>query len=99
MSLAYSPIHAQMQLQTRHSCWDYNAAALASEEEHARRLEMWQKLLAAGGPNSVHPILLRELRIYGGSQGVWVDKVHTARATGTAAGATVGALHTGSHYA
>lgn len=45
------------------------------------------------------PKLLRELRIYGGAQGIWVDKTRTRSLTPEGAGITVGILHTGSSYA
>jgi hypothetical protein len=58
---------------------------------------MWRNLLEAGGPRGVAPGLLRELGIYGGAQGVWVDKARTSRVTPE--GVAVGLLHTGSAYA
>jgi hypothetical protein len=42
---------------------------------------------------------LRDLKIYGGAQGIWVDKGQTAGAEIGLDGATVGILHTGRHYA
>ena len=62
------------------------------------RLGLWQKLIDAGGPIQVAPSLLRQLRIYGGAQGVWVDKERTHKVTNDGAGITVGLLHTGSSY-
>ncbi len=35
---------------------------------------MWNALLAEGGPTQVPPNLLRALGIYGGAQGIWVNK-------------------------
>jgi hypothetical protein len=46
----------------------------------------------------VIPGLLRELRIYGGAQGIWVDKERTQHLTDVGSGVTVGLLHTGSSY-
>jgi putative restriction endonuclease len=43
--------------------------------------------------------VLRDLGIYGGAQGVWVDKARTGSLTEAATGVTVGLLHTGSSYA
>lgn len=74
-----------------------SAAPVLDELEH--RESMWQSLLAAGGPENVAPGLLRELGIYGGAQGVWIDKVRTSTVTDDATGVTVGLLHTGLHYA
>jgi putative restriction endonuclease len=45
------------------------------------------------------PKQLRELGIYGGAQGIWVDKARTAGPEIGADGATVAILHTGRHYA
>ena len=69
----------------------------AVEVERAQRSSMWRSLLEAGGPRGVAPGLLRELGIYGGAQGVWVDKVRTS--TIAPEGVAVGLLHTGSSYA
>jgi putative restriction endonuclease len=43
--------------------------------------------------------VLRDLGIYGGAQGVWVDKARTGSLTEDTTGVTVGLLHTGSSYA
>lgn len=69
------------------------------QEERDHRREMWQRLRAAGGPKGVAPSVLRELGIYGGQQGIWVDKARTVNLTGDRDGVTVGLLHTGSSYA
>ncbi len=68
-------------------------------EESDHRRDMWKSLLDAGGPNGVAPRVLRDLGIYGGAQGVWVDKARTGSLTEDATGVTVGLLHTGSSYA
>jgi hypothetical protein len=70
-----------------------------AEEERGRREVMWRRLLDAGGPAHVTPPLLREIGIYGGAQGVWVDKVRTGAVTPGGGGVTVGVLHTGRSYA
>jgi putative restriction endonuclease len=67
------------------------------ELEH--RKGMWDSLLEAGGPNGVAPRVLRDVGIYGGAQGVWVDKSRTSSLTTDGTGVTVGLLHTGSSYA
>lgn len=59
---------------------------------------MWDSLIAAGGPNGSAPSLLRELGIYGGAQGIWVDKRITGSITSDGAGIAVGLLHSGSAY-
>ena len=71
--------------------------AIARERE--RRQEMWAGLLAAGGPHGVQPGLLRGLGIFGGAQGVWVDKARTAPLTEARMGVTVALMHSRSFYA
>ncbi len=68
-------------------------------EELNTRMEMWRKLLNAGGALSASPQLLRELGIYGGAQGIWVNKARTAGLSNDGTGVTVAVLHTGSSYA
>lgn len=65
--------------------------------EKARRLELMSALWL-GDLEDLDPARLRELGVYGGAQGVWVDKAQTSPATGKPDGATVGILHTGRHY-
>jgi putative restriction endonuclease len=60
---------------------------------------MWNSLLTAGGPKLAQPTLLRELGIYGGGQGIWVNKQRTGTLTESGTGVTVGVLHTGRTYA
>jgi hypothetical protein len=59
-------------------------------EEQARRSEAWAVLLREGGPLAVSPKVLRKLGIYGGAQGIWVDKGRTAGLTSSGAGIAVG---------
>lgn len=68
------------------------------EPERERRKEMWDQLIAHGGPKDVSPNLIRELEIYGGAQGIWVDKARTELLTNDGYGVTVGLLHTGEYY-
>lgn len=67
------------------------------EQEKQYRLQIWEELKRRGGPTGVSPQLLRELRIYGGAQGIWVDKDRTKAISPS--GVTVSVLHTGRHYA
>jgi hypothetical protein len=69
------------------------------QQELNTRMEMWRKLHDAGGPIGVPPQLLRDLGIYGGAQGIWVNKSRTAELSADGEGITVGVLHTGSSYA
>jgi putative restriction endonuclease len=71
----------------------------AVKQELGRRINMWNSLLAAGGPKLAQPTLLRELGIYGGGQGIWVNKQRTGSLTDSGTGVTVGVLHTGRTYA
>lgn len=65
--------------------------------ERERRADMLRQLRNDGlGPYA--PSRLRQLGIYGGAAGTWVDKANTATTTGTATGVTVSVLHTGEHY-
>ena len=64
-------------------------------QELEYRWQLWRTLLATGGPTGVSPQRLRSLGMYGGAQGVWVDKARTAPLTANSDGVTVGVLH---HY-
>lgn len=68
---------------------------VATELEHRRAL--WAKLVEGGGARGVTPARLRELGIFGGAQGIWVNKARTASVSPD--GVTVAVLHTGSSYA
>ena len=70
-----------------------------SEEELAHRCEMWRALEGDGPIRPADAQRLRELGIYGGAQGIWVDKARTADFSPNGEGVTVGLLHTGSSYA
>jgi putative restriction endonuclease len=67
------------------------------EIERARRLGLMSTLLSMS-TEDIEPSRLRELGVYGGAQGVWVDKARTSPAIGEADGVTVAILHTGRHY-
>ncbi len=66
------------------------------ESEIARRFDAWNQLQSS--PN--WPILtaaqVRDLGLYGGASGVWVDKERTSNLIEH--GVAVGLLHTGKHY-
>jgi hypothetical protein len=49
--------------------------------EFERRTAMWHSLLDSGGPEKVSPSLLRVLGIYGGAQGIWINKERTSNLT------------------
>ena len=67
------------------------------QQERQHREEMWSELVRQGGPKRTKAQLLRRLGIYGGAQGIWVDKDRTKAIAPS--GVTVGLLHTGRHYA
>ena len=66
--------------------------------EYRRRLKMWQHLKKSGDSSEYSPILLRDKGIYGGMQGIWVDKTVTRSVSPDGCGITVGLLHTGDTY-
>jgi putative restriction endonuclease len=66
--------------------------------EKDRRFQLWRSLVNEN-LEDIEPQKLRHLRIYGGAQGIWVDKVHTASSEIGPEGAKVAILHTGRHYA
>ena len=66
------------------------------ESEIARRFDAWQKLQASPNWPIVTSAEVRELALYGGASGVWVDKERTSQLIEN--GVAVGLLHTGKHY-
>lgn len=66
--------------------------------EIARRFDLW-RTMSAEDIDDVEPGRLRDLGIYGGAQGIWVDKARTSSPDGASDGITVSVLHTGHHYA
>jgi len=66
-------------------------------DELSRRLELWERI-SAGDAANAEPTALRSMRVYGGAQGIWVDKMTTAPLSPDGQGVTVSILHTGRHY-
>jgi putative restriction endonuclease len=66
--------------------------------ERTLRFEAWQILLSEGS-DDVPPGRVRELGLYGGAQGIWVDKARTGDLTPDGMGLAVSVLHTGRSYA
>lgn len=66
-------------------------------DELSRRRELW-KQMSAQDVNNIDPSTIRDARVYGGAQGIWVDKTITGRLSPDGQGATVSILHTGQHY-
>lgn len=73
-----------------------STARIRQELEHRR--ELWAEFQRRGGPRGVPPAVIRELGIYGGAAGVWVEKSRTGDLTPDGTGVTVSVLHTGSAY-
>ena len=61
------------------------------------RLNAWRDLLERNGPSDVERPAIREIGMYGGAQGVWVDAARTRALTTDRTGIAVGLLHTGRH--
>lgn len=78
---------------------DFHENTFPIKEELAFRRNLWKNLLDTGGPRGIAPSVLRDLRIYGGAQGIWVDKARTSGLTEDDEGVTVSLLHTGTAYA
>jgi hypothetical protein len=66
------------------------------ESEIARRLEAWNQLQSSPNWPLVTAQEVRDLGLYGGASGVWVDKERTIAVAPE--GVAVGLLHTGRHY-
>ena len=66
-------------------------------DELSRRLELWERI-SAGDAANTEPSALRFMRVYGGAQGIWVDKKTTGTLFPDGQGVTVSILHTGRHY-
>jgi len=65
-------------------------------DELQRRLNLWAQISADA--DNMEPNTLRSLLIYGGAQGIWVDKRNTESLSTDGQGVTVSILHTGRHY-
>ena len=70
---------------------------MSVESERARRTALWEQLRTTS-PENMTAALLRQLRVYGGAQGIWVDTQLTSTVSPEARGITVSILHTGVHY-
>jgi len=67
----------------------------AQDDERERRLGLWDTVKGSG-LGAISARYLRDLGVYGGAQGIWVDKTRTGNLAPD--GVTVGLLHTGRHY-
>ena len=68
----------------------------AIEVEISRRLDAWNILQNSPNWPLVSAQEVRDLKLYGGASGVWVDKENTSSIAPE--GVAVGLLHTGRHY-
>jgi putative restriction endonuclease len=68
------------------------------DAERSIRLGIWTQV-ESEGPDDLLPARVRDLGMYGGAQGIWVDKARTAELTPDGIGVAVGVLHTGRSYA
>ncbi len=68
------------------------------QEEIARRRNLWDELMAKGGPEGLEPKFLRDIGIYGGAGGIWVNKELTGGLSDDGIGITVSVLHNGFSY-
>jgi hypothetical protein len=66
------------------------------EGERAWRLAVWSHLQLTEDLSQVPPGVLRAFGVYGGGQGIWMDKARTEAVH--EGGITMGVLHTGAHY-
>ncbi|NUL03184.1 HNH endonuclease [Streptomyces lunaelactis] len=66
------------------------------EGERAWRLAVWSHLQLTEDLRQVPPGVLRAFGVYGGGQGIWIDKARTEAVH--EGGITMGVLHTGAHY-
>ena len=67
------------------------------QQERERRSRIWN-LVRVDDCEDLQPSKLRELQIYGGASGIWIDKKITAAVSGEDQGVAVSVLHTGRHY-
>ena len=74
-----------------------SAALMRSSAEGRRRWDAWKHLGQPDRDTKIRPRDLHRVRLYGGAQGVWVDKGTTASEE-FLDGIAVSVLHTDSHY-
>jgi hypothetical protein len=60
-------------------------------EERERRLRLWESIKSIE-PDNVSASSLRDLGLYGGAQGTWVDKANTGPIAANGNGVTVSLL-------
>lgn len=70
----------------------------AIEDERDWRQLLWEELGGADFESQVSPQRLRDLGIYGGQQGIWVDKNRTQSILNDKFGIAVSVIHKGDRY-
>jgi hypothetical protein len=73
-------------------------AQLTPDEERSRREQLWDAALNEPNPMAIPRGKVRELELYGGAQGIWVDLARTRGIGGAEHGVTISVLHTGKSY-
>ena len=68
------------------------------QNEITWRLNIWSELFGEKKDRGISPSIIRELNIYGGAQGIYVDKNRTCAISPNGQGITVSVLHTSSDY-
>jgi putative restriction endonuclease len=66
--------------------------------ERVLREQWWEEVQTDGGPEGLRPNHIREIGVYRGAQGIWVDKDRTAHLAEDGIGIAVSMLHTGSSF-
>ncbi|GER92015.1 hypothetical protein KDW_61770 [Dictyobacter vulcani] len=69
---------------------------MSNEQEILYRLELWKYLSEKTGFKNVEAGVLRDIKLYGGMQGIWVDKQRTVSLAKE--GVTVSVTHSGKSY-
>ena len=66
--------------------------------EYDKRLGFWSEFSSGKVVTGLEPSVLREMGIYRGAAGIWIDKSRTAVISGDKHGVTVSVLHNGFSY-
>ena len=66
--------------------------------ESSRREQLWEQLLSINQATRIPPSKLRELGVYGGAAGIWMDSQRTQSFSSNDYAIAVSVLHTGNSY-
>lgn len=82
--------------------WKLARASHQKDADHAteflRRESMWNGIISGGGPHDVTAGLIRQLGIYSGARGIYINQEIT-KSVNAPSGVAVSFLHTGKSYA